>query len=176
MSTPAHSAASPSLPQMRAAPGHQPPSGNAGTILNRKVPAGASVTRYEQMRGSPPDMLKPTPYLFCTSVRILDDANARGAKGTSRSRAGTLLSFVNDTHYLVRCESGAVVTARDVHALNEDKLVERGHVADGQHVSTAAATDPLASLLALPPLRTIAPLVITDKAAAPTTADTVFFV
>ena len=124
----------------------------AAYILNRKVPAGKTSTRYEQVHGTPPNLGNPTPLCFDTRVHVLDDKEARKKKGPvgshSRSQEGNVLG-IEDNNYLVLNDHGSTLRAREVTPINEQQLANRGHIGSASYSSVGANTDPTMSRLAI---------------------------
>ena len=119
----------------------------AGYVRNRKPARGSYVTRYEVVHGAKPNLARPSPLIFCTQVRFLDDKEARGPSGTPRSRIGEFVG-VQDGSYLVQpfkpgtvAPMGKALVCRDVTPVNEHELVCRGHVSSARYVSTASGSN-----------------------------------
>ena len=93
-------------------------------LLNRQIRAGTQETRYQRYLRRVPDLTSPVPYVFGTTVAIVEDV--RGPKGSldhPRGSVGRFVGIDGPSHLVYRPTRGTTVHQSSVKPLNELALV-----------------------------------------------------
>lgn len=93
-------------------------------LLNRKPLATMSESRLQRYLRRVPDLAAPVPYVFGTTVSIVEDV--RGPKGSldhPRGSVGQLVGIDGASYLVYRAQRGGVVRQRAVKPLNELALI-----------------------------------------------------
>ena len=93
-------------------------------LLNRHIRAGTSETRYQRFFRKVPDLSAPVPYVFGTTVAIVEDV--RGPKGSldhPRGSVGRFVGVEGPSHLVYRPARGTTVHQSAVKPLNELALI-----------------------------------------------------
>tara|TARA_B110000046_G_C13021457_1_gene411460 strand:- start:974 stop:4489 length:3516 start_codon:yes stop_codon:yes gene_type:complete len=93
-------------------------------LLNRHIRAGTNETRYQRYFRKVPNLSAPVPYVFGTTVAIVEDV--RGPKGSLDHPRGSVGRFVGvdgPSHLVYRPTRGTTVHQSAVKPLNELALV-----------------------------------------------------
>ena len=104
-------------------------------LLNRRPLATGGETRYQKYFRRVPDLSAPVPYVFGTTVAIVEDV--RGPKGSldhPRGSIGQLVGVEGSSYLVYRGRRGNVVRQSGVRPLNEVALIQSGLA---PHVATA---------------------------------------
>jgi hypothetical protein len=113
-------------------------------LLNRKVLVSSGETRYQRYLRRIPDFSVMVPYLFGTSVSLVE--HVRGPKGSLDHPRGTIGQFIGieGSSYLVyRPGRRSAVHQSRVHPLNELPLIRSGLPAAVAMVDSETQSDPL---------------------------------
>ena len=110
-------------------------------LLNRKCRAPSRTTRFQHYSRRPVDLSGIVPYIFGTSVVILNDEQARGGKGTTNRSADGILLGIRGSSYIVLKSNGSVVYPPSVKPLDELQLVRAGIPASGATASAMTQTE-----------------------------------